>query len=262
MRGIAERHACDRDRAARILPASGSVSCITAARPIASGASISSVGGKITDKWSVFGGLVLMQSEVTKSLVPSPQPLLFPTMSGCKLANIAHQSFSLLTKYKLTDVWEIGGQAVYRSKIYGGTFARQRTRALDPELLALRCLRREARSTRTGRRSCSSHNITNKLYYDALYQSATPFVSVAPGRSVDMVTLGEVLDDRDAWMLICVPEVLSKDDVADFRRIMDASAGRTAAPPPARNRRWSSATSSCRRTARSRASSATACCRR
>ena len=25
-------------------------------------------------------------------------------------------------------------------------------------------------------------------------------------------------------MLICVPEVLSKDDVADFRRIMDASA--------------------------------------
>ena len=24
-------------------------------------------------------------------------------------------------------------------------------------------------------------------------------------------------------MLICVPEVLSKDDVADFRRIMDAS---------------------------------------
>ena len=30
-------------------------------------------------------------------------------------------------------------------------------------------------------------NITNKLYYDALYQSATPFVFVAPGRSVSMV---------------------------------------------------------------------------
>ncbi|GAA0000862.1 hypothetical protein BRDID11002_08620 [Bradyrhizobium diazoefficiens] len=25
------------------------------------------------------------------------------------------------TKYQLTDVWELGGQAVYRSKIYGGT---------------------------------------------------------------------------------------------------------------------------------------------
>ena len=30
-------------------------------------------------------------------------------------------------------------------------------------------------------------NITNKLYYDALYQIATPFVFVAPGRSVSMV---------------------------------------------------------------------------
>jgi catecholate siderophore receptor len=30
-------------------------------------------------------------------------------------------------------------------------------------------------------------NLTNKLYYDALYQSATPFVFVAPGRSVSMV---------------------------------------------------------------------------
>ena len=80
------------------------------------------VGGKITDKWSVFGGLVLMQSEVTKSLVPSPQPLLYPSNVGLKLANVAHQSFSMLTKYQLTDVWELGGQAVYRSKMYGGTF--------------------------------------------------------------------------------------------------------------------------------------------
>ena len=31
------------------------------------------------------------------------------------------------------------------------------------------------------------NNITNKLYYDALYQSATPFVYVAPGRSASLV---------------------------------------------------------------------------
>ena len=40
-------------------------------------------------------------------------------------------------------------------------------------------------------------------------------------------------------MLICVPDVLSKDDVADFRRIMDAATGKTAVPPRARSRRWS-----------------------
>ena len=62
-----------------------------------------------------------MQSEVTKSLVAPADPLLFSSNVGLPLANIAHQSFSLLSKYQLTDAWELGGQAVYRSKIYGGT---------------------------------------------------------------------------------------------------------------------------------------------
>ena len=97
-------------------------SCITAGAAYRIQGIDLGVGGKITDKWSVFGGLVLMKSEVTKSLVPSPQPLLYPTNVGLKLANVAHQSFSLLSKYQLTDVWEIGGQAVYRSEMYGGTF--------------------------------------------------------------------------------------------------------------------------------------------
>ena len=39
-------------------------------------------------------------------------------------------------------------------------------------------------------------------------------------------------------MLICIPDVLSKDDVADFRRIMDAPSGKTAAPRLAHSRRW------------------------
>ena len=98
------------------------------------------VGGKITDKWSVFGGLVLMQSEVTKSLVRRPASL-YPTNVGLQLANVAHQSFSMLTKYQFDDVWELGGQAVYRSKIYGGTFAGRQPGHVAAELLALRCLR-------------------------------------------------------------------------------------------------------------------------
>src|SRR3954470_20070232 len=100
----------------------GAVSCITAGAAYRIQGIDLGVGGKITDKWSVFGGLVLMKSEVTKSLVPSPQPRLYPTNVGLKLANVAHQSFSMLTKYQLTDVWGLGGQAVYRSEMYGGTF--------------------------------------------------------------------------------------------------------------------------------------------
>src|SRR5712664_916564 len=144
------------------------------------------MGGKITDKWSVFGGLVLMQSEVTKSLVPSPQPLIYPTNVGRPLANVAHQSFSLLTKYQLTDIWELGGQAVYRSKMYGGTFlaANQGTSIADYWRFDVFA---EAKIDQNWTAKLFVNNITNKLYYDALYQSATPFVFVAPGRSASLV---------------------------------------------------------------------------
>ena len=144
------------------------------------------VGGNITDKWSVFGGMVLMQSEVTRSLVPSPQPLLYPTNVGLRLANVAHQSFSLLTKYQLTDVWEIGGQAVYRSKMYGGTFLAANQGTTIPDFWRFDAFV-EAKVDRNWTAKLFVANLTNKLYYDALYQSATPFVFVAPGRSVSMV---------------------------------------------------------------------------
>ncbi|MBV9562102.1 MAG: TonB-dependent receptor, partial [Bradyrhizobium sp.] len=100
------------------------ISCVTAGASYYVRGIDLGVGGKITDKWSVFGGLVLMQSRVTKSNVPSanvPDPALYTTNVGLQLANVAHESFSLLSKYQLNDTWELGGQAVYRSKIYGGT---------------------------------------------------------------------------------------------------------------------------------------------
>jgi catecholate siderophore receptor len=75
--------------------------------------------GNITDRWMILGGIVLMESQVTSSYAR--------TNIGLKLANIAHESFSLLSKYKAgellglaPDMLEIGGQAIYRSRIYGG----------------------------------------------------------------------------------------------------------------------------------------------
>ena len=167
-------------------PGSGNVSCISAGAAYRIRGIDLGIGGKITDKWSVFGGLVLMQSEVTQSLIPSAQPLIYPTNVGLKLANIAHQSFSLLTKYQLTDVWEIGGQAVYRSEMYGGTFLAANQGTSIPAFWRFDAFV-EAKVDKNWTAKLFVNNITNKLYYDALYQSATPFVFVAPGRSVSMV---------------------------------------------------------------------------
>ena len=165
---------------------SGNISCITAGAAYRIRGIDLGVGGKITDKWSVFGGLVLMKSEVTKSLAPSANTALYPTNVGLQLANVAHQSFSLLTKYQLTDVWELGGQAVYRSKIYGGTLLAANQGTSIPSYWRFDTFA-EAKINQNWTVKLFVNNIFDKRYYDALYQSAAPFVLEAPGRAAYLV---------------------------------------------------------------------------
>lgn len=144
------------------------------------------VAGKITDKWSVFGGLVLMKSAVTKSLVPSANPVLYSSNVGLPLANIANQSFSLLTKYQIDDRWEVGGQAVYRSKMYGGTLLAANQGTSLPSFWRFDTFA-EAKIDKNWTAKLFVNNIFNKVYYTAFYQSAAPFTLVAPGRTVAVV---------------------------------------------------------------------------
>jgi catecholate siderophore receptor len=170
-------------------PTTGNVSCIIAGSAYYVRGVDLEAAGKITDKWSVFGGIVLMQSQVTKSNVPSwgmPEPLLYTTDVGLPLANVAHQSFSLLSKYQLTDIWEIGGQAVFRSKIYGGTLLAANQGTSIPSYWKFDAFA-EAKINPNWKVKLYVNNIFNKLYYDALYQSATPFVLEGPGRAAYLV---------------------------------------------------------------------------
>jgi catecholate siderophore receptor len=140
--------------------------------------------GKITSKWSVMGGFVTMDPKVTKSIVP--------TDVGLQLANIAPQSFNLLTKYQLTSRLEIGGQTVYASKIKGGSLLAANggiafPGAPNPTFLPSYWrldLFVEHKITPLVSLKLYGQNLTNKTYYDSLYQSAQPFVKVAPGRAV------------------------------------------------------------------------------
>jgi catecholate siderophore receptor len=164
----------------------GTVPCISAGAAYRIRGIDLGAGGKVTDKWSLFGGLVLMQSEVTKSLVAPADRLLYATNVGLPLANIAHQSFSLLTKYQLTDVWELGGQAVFRSKIYGGTLLAANEGTSLPSYWRFDTFV-EANIDKNWKVKLFVNNIFNKLYYDALYQSSAPFVLEAPGRTASLV---------------------------------------------------------------------------
>ncbi len=170
-------------------PTTGNVSCIIAGSAYYVRGIDLEAAGKITDRWSVFGGLVLMQSQVTKSNVPSwamPEPLLYTTDVGLPLANVAHQSFSLLSKYQLNDIWEIGGQAVYRSQIYGGTLLAANQGTSIPSYWKFDVFA-EAKINKNWELKLFVNNIFNKLYYNALYQSATPFVLEGTGRVAYLV---------------------------------------------------------------------------
>jgi catecholate siderophore receptor len=142
------------------------------------------LAGKITNKWSIMGGLVLMDPKVTKSIVP--------TNVGLQLANIAPQSFNLLTNYRITRRLELGGQSVFASKIEGGSLLAANGGIAypgTPDPTFIPSYWRfdafaEFKINTLASLKLYGQNLTNKLYYDSLYQSSQPFVKVAPGRVV------------------------------------------------------------------------------
>ena len=133
------------------------------------------VAGNINPRWSIYGGLVLMQTRVDASSVPSNV--------GLPLAFVANQSFNVLTKYKVTDNIDVGGQATYRSKIYGGTLLAANAGTVLPDYWRFDAFV-TGKLSKNWKWKVFANNIFDKLYYDAFYQSAAPFVLVAPGRVV------------------------------------------------------------------------------
>ena len=136
--------------------------------------------GKITDRLSLLGGLVLIDPRVTNSAVASN--------IGLKVANVAPRSFNVLTKYKLTDTLEIGGQAVYRSTVCGGSLLVCNTPNTLPSFWRFD-LFGEIKVGPNTELKVFATNIFNRTYYDSLYQSAQPFVAVAPGRTITLAAV-------------------------------------------------------------------------
>jgi catecholate siderophore receptor len=133
--------------------------------------------GNIADKWSVYTGLVLMKTRVDHSATPSN--------IGLPLAFISPQSFNVLTKYKITDNFEVGGQATYRSAMQGGTLLAANAGTTLPSYWRFDTFV-DGKVYQNWRWKLFANNIFNKLYYDAFYQSGAPFVLVAPGRVLGM----------------------------------------------------------------------------
>jgi catecholate siderophore receptor len=130
--------------------------------------------GNITKDWSVYGGLVLLDTEVLKS--NNPQDI------GRRLANIPLTQFSLLSRYQLTDRLALAGAATYGGEIYGGHLAANAANNHTVDWWRFDAFA-EYKLTGNIDLRVSGLNLTDELYYDAIYQATDSFAFVAPGRA-------------------------------------------------------------------------------
>ena len=133
-----------------------------------------SAAGNITRDLRVFGGLVLLDTEVLGS--SNPQDI------GRRLANIPLTQFSLLTRYQLTDQLAIAGSATYGGEVYGGHLAANAFNNHTVDWWRFDAFA-EYKLTNNIELKVSGLNLTNELYYDAIYQAQDTFAFVAPGRA-------------------------------------------------------------------------------
>jgi catecholate siderophore receptor len=131
------------------------------------------VNGNVTERFSLYGGLTLLNGKVLDS------PLA--TQVSAQLPNIARTSFTMMGRYQLNDRFYVGGQANFNSRKYGGTVAAGTT--FVPGYWRFDAFG-GYRISDHAEFSVNILNLTDKFYYDALYRSAMPFSYAAPGASV------------------------------------------------------------------------------
>ncbi|MCY0149869.1 TonB-dependent siderophore receptor [Hoeflea sp. G2-23] len=129
------------------------------------------VSGNLTDRISLFGGVVLMDSEILESFTPSEV--------GKDIANIAHQQFSLLGTYKYNDQLTLGARVTYAGGRNLGSVSANGNTLPDYttfDLLATYEFSEHAEL------QFNVTNVADTTYYDSGYRSGSPFTYVAPGR--------------------------------------------------------------------------------
>lgn len=130
--------------------------------------------GNITRDWSVFGGIVLLGTEVLAS--STPQDI------GRRLANVPLTQFSLMSRYQLTEQLAIAGTATYGGEVYGGHLAANAANNHTVDWWRFDAFA-EYKITKDIELKVTGLNLFNELYYDAIYQATDTFAFVAPGRA-------------------------------------------------------------------------------
>jgi catecholate siderophore receptor len=128
--------------------------------------------GNITPRLALFGGYTFLDAKVL--------PTTNPVQAGGVFPNIPRHSFAMLATWQVIDGFTIGGQANYNSERFGG--ATTAGTAAIPAYWRFDATARVKVSSKV-ELQLNVLNLTDKVYYDAIYRSGTPFAYIAPGRS-------------------------------------------------------------------------------
>ena len=131
------------------------------------------ISGNVTDALALFGGYTYLDAVLTESQSA-------PDAVGKPLANVPRHTAALLATYTIAPGFEVGGQVSYRSELFGGTLVPNAGK-LDGYVRFDAVAR--ARITQGLTLRINVLNLTDKVYYDAIYRSGSPFAYIAPGRS-------------------------------------------------------------------------------
>ncbi len=134
-----------------------------------------SVAGNPTPRLSLFGGYTYVDARVVESVNPA--------LIGGRFPNIPKHSLSMLATYKLSDRLTVGGQAYYQDEIHGGSSVAGTSTV--PGYWRFDAVARY-RIHPNAKLRLNVLNLTDKIYYDAIYRSGSPFAYIAPGRSAHL----------------------------------------------------------------------------
>lgn len=72
------------------------------------------ISGKLTNKWSVFGGYALQEAKITEDYKDGSNKIL----SGTEAAQSPRQTFSLWNRYQINEIWGAALGVISRSEMY------------------------------------------------------------------------------------------------------------------------------------------------
>lgn len=133
------------------------------------------VNGNITDWLQLFGGYTYTDATIRNSVNTAN--------IGRRFANIPRHSASLLAMVSLNDHVQLGGQVHVQDAFYGGSLAAGSAKVPGYARFdaVARWKPRDDFELRV-----NVLNLTDKVYYDAIYRSGAPFAYIAPGRSATL----------------------------------------------------------------------------